>query len=287
MTQASPDHDLLGYAAKATKYGRELNIDPDFVFKMQIVSPLESNGAVPINIQDQHSKALDLEFIQPIGDPTTLAAPIVADDRTLTLTSTAGFEDDGVVGVFTPEGQFTFAQQLGAPDGSVITVDRPMDLAYPAGSQVIAATNHMNVNGSVTPQIFQVGPVGPGTGVEVDITRIMGYLEDNVVMDDAKFGGISALARGIQVRVNNTVMTNQWNAKSNGELGLLCFDTWYTDKAPAGLYGFRFRSTYAGQEKHGVTLRLEPGDMLEIIIQDDLTDLAEFRMMAQGHVVTD
>jgi hypothetical protein len=106
-------------------------------------------------------------------------------------------------------------------------------------------------------------------------------------MDDSLFGGITALTNGVVLRQNNGVMTNIWNVKSNGEFGLLCFDTFETSKAPAGSFGFRFRNTYAGQAKHGVTLRLEPGDTLEVLIQDDLTDLEDFAMMAQGHVVTD
>ena len=159
MTQESEDHNLFGYLGKATAYGREVNIDPETILKVEIVSPLESNDAVPVNIQDQHSKALDLEFIQAVGAPTTLASSAAATDRTLTLISTANFVDGITVGVFTPGGQFTFAKQVGAPAGSVVTLDRPMDLPYAAGATVIAANHHMNVNGAITPQVFQVGPV--------------------------------------------------------------------------------------------------------------------------------
>jgi len=80
---------------------------------------------------------------------------------------------------------------------------------------------------------------------------------------------------------------NLWNVKSNGQIRLLCFDGNYSDKAPAGSYGFNFRNTYAGPSKHGVTIRLMDGETLEILIQDSLTGLESFKMMAQGHIVAD
>jgi len=106
-------------------------------------------------------------------------------------------------------------------------------------------------------------------------------------MDDGKFGGGSALTNGIVLRANNGDMTNIWNVKSNGEIALLAFDAQYADKAPAGLNGFRFRNTYGGQSKHGVVIRLGFSEKLELLVQDDLTGLDGFTMMAQGHVVTD
>ncbi len=57
----------------------------------------------------------------------------------------------------------------------------------------------------------------------------------------------------------------------------------YDDKAPAGVYGLRGRLTYAGQNEHGVTLELEPGESIELVIQDDLTALVSFEVMVQGH----
>ena len=108
-------------------------------------------------------------------------------------------------------------------------------------------------------------------------------------MDDSLFGGMSPLTYGIQVRKNITGgdYVNYWNAKFNGEIALVCYDFTYASKAPAGSFGLRFRNSYGGQAKHGVTIRLDPGDTLEVLVQDDLTDLEEFHMMAQGHLVTD
>jgi len=247
---------------------------------------VESNGALAVNIQDQHSLALDLFFIQQ-QEITTLSLNATENNNEITLTDITGFTDGTYVGIFSATGIFYFGEQIGAAAGNTITLDTPLDKNFTSGSFVIAATRNLNVNGAITPQVFQVGPVGGQTGVEIDITRIMGYLQDNAAMDDGSFGGIGALTNGIVLRQNNGVMNNYWNAKTNGELALFSFDFTYTTKAPAGSYGARFRNSYAGQEKHGVTIRLEPGDTLELIIQDDLTDLQDFKLMLQGHIVTD
>jgi hypothetical protein len=259
----------------ATQWGRE------------IWAPGESNGAIPVNVQDQHTRALDLKFLKTTAAITTLSSAASKGDRTIDVTVTTGFIAGVTVGLSTPEGLFYFGEQVGAISGNTVTLDTPLDKDYPAGANAFPASHNMNVDGSTTPQVFQVGPVGLATGISVDITRIMGYIQDDVAMDDAKFGGISKLTNGVVLRVNNAEMQNIWNVKTNGEIGLLCYDSAESQRAPAGSYGIRWRNTYASQGKHGVTLRLDPGYKLEVLIQDDLTGLEDFQMMAQGHYVTD
>ena len=243
-----------------------------------------TNGGLDINVQDQHTRALDLKFIKAEGPPTTLTAATAVDDMTIAVTSATGLSAGKSVAVFNTTGSFYFGQVISVAS-LVITLDTPLDGVFAIGSNVIAADHHLNVDGSTTTQVFQIGPVGSGTSVSVDITRIMGNITDAVAMDDGKFGGITALTNGCVLRHVNGTTQNIWNVKTNGDIALLCFDATYTDKAPAGENGYRFRNTYAGQGKHGVTIRLEPGDTLEMLIQDDLTDLTDFQMMAQGHVV--
>lgn len=257
--------------------------------EVEIINPLSDNGNVEVEVQDPHTRALDLEFLRPlIAAPfTTLSASASVEDKTIDVTSTTGFADGVVVGLSTAGGLFYFGHQVGAVSGSTVTLDTPLDSAFASGSSAFPANRNMNVNGSVTTQIFQIGPVGQGTGIAVDITRIMGYIQDGTAMDDSLFGGIAELTNGIVLRVNNSVIQNYWNCKTNGQLRLLCFDANYADRSPAGSYGFNFRNTYAGQGKHGVTIRLEPGDKLELLVQDDLTGLEAFHMMAQGHYVSD
>jgi hypothetical protein len=254
-----------------------------------ISGPLENNGAIPVNIQDQTSKALDLDFIQAQGSPTTLSVIAAAGDTQLTLTDATGFVDGNVVGILSGgAGLFYFGTQIGAPVGNVITIDTPIDQSFAIGSTVIRASAAMNVNGSLaSPQIFQIGPIG--TAIEVDIVRISGYIQAGSAMDLSDFGDIAGgLTNGIVFRKSNGTNENLWNAKTNGRLKLITgIDLDFTTRAPGGSEGMNFRATYGGQNKHGVVLRLEASETLEILVQDNLTTLQAFNMMAQGHIVTD
>lgn len=249
---------------------------------------LGSGGGIGINsvsdvrVLDQTSRSFDF-FFGRLDNLTTLAAQADPEDLTLTLTSTTGFTDGKSAAVFAEIDDFYIGKQLGAPAGSVISLDTPVDITLPNGSAVAAVTTNMAVDGSVTTQVFQIGPTGPGSTAVTDVTRIMGHLLDSSAMDDGKFGGISALTNGCVLRKNNGVIQNLWNVKTNADLALICYDFNYNDKAGGGQYGANFRNTYGGQGARGVVLELLPGEYLEFLIQDDLTGLDEFTLMAQGH----
>lgn len=245
-----------------------------------------TNGGLDINIQDQHTQAFDLHMGKGNG-ATTISAAAVVDTYTLTLTSTVGFVAGGSIILVDFLGEAFVATQIGAPAGSVITVDTPINRVYAIGTLIAPVNLNLAVDGSVTRQIFAIGPIG--SAFEFDITRLLGYIQDGTVMDDGKFGGITALTNGCVFRryiASSGTYQNFWNVKTNGDLALIGYDFSYTDKPPAGTsYGARFRITYAGQAKHGVTIRLEDGDILQFIVQDDLTGLEKFHVMAQGHRV--
>jgi hypothetical protein len=251
------------------------------------IKVLTSDILYQVIVQDQTNRALSLYFGR-LGDLTTLSAQSNPEDTTITLTDTTGFVDGKTVGIFSIDDPNTFyiGTQLGAPAGSVITVDTPIDQVLPIGSSIASVDTNMAVDGSVTTQVYQIGPVGAGSTQTIHISRVMGHIRDETEMDDSKFGGMSALTNGIVLRHNNTVIENIWNAKSNGDLALICDNTSYAAKAKQGEFGFSFRNTFAGQENYGVAIELVAGDILEILIQDDLTDLVNFEMLAQGHYET-
>ena len=244
--------------------------------------PVDEIGQLAVNVHDQTTRAFDFYFGR-LDNATTLAAQADPEDLTLTVTATTGFTDGKSAAVFAEVDDFYIGKQIGAPVGNVISLDTPVDIVLPNGSAIAAVTTNMAVDGSVTTQIFQIGPTGPGSTAVTEVTRIMGHLLDSTAMDDGKFGGITALTKGIVLRKNDGVISNLWNAKTNADLALICYNFNYSEKAPGGQFGANFRNTYAGQGAHGVVLELLPGEYLEVLIQDDLTGLDEFTMMAQGH----
>jgi hypothetical protein len=103
-----------------------------------------------------------------------------------------------------------------------------------------------------------------------------------------EFGDLPALTRGCAMRVVNGDTTNLWNIKSNADMANLMYDitVFEADKA-FNVNGLAGRLSYAGQEKHGVVLRITGGEAIEFIVQDALQTLLSFKIIACGHLVTD
>jgi hypothetical protein len=240
-------------------------------------------------IQDQTSTPVDFFFSKLKQAPTTVAVATSIDDYTVTITDPTGFVLGDYLGMFNSDdpinNRFYFAEILGV-SGSIITLDTPIDFEFQIGDTVASFNRNLNVNGSVTPQIYNI-QVGSNATQSIDITRIMISMITATAVDLLKFGDLAKLTRGCVLRRVDGYNNNIFNVKSNGEIANLCFDyTPYESINPsAGQDGAKFRYTFAGQDKHGVAVRLAPGDELQLIIQDDLTGLTEFRIIAEGHFV--
>lgn len=145
----------------------------------------------------------------------------------------------------------------------------------------------VGVNGASTPQIFRVSPLYMSNSVSWDITNIIFHIEDDAAMDDWKFGGLDALANGIVIRKKDGEYQHIFNAKTNGHLIDHCQSATYSLKTGGGGYGFRALKAIGGQANSGVVIRLsaQSSDELQVIVQDDLTALQDFHVVAIGHLV--
>ena len=100
------------------------------------------------------------------------------------------------------------------------------------------------------------------------------------------FGDIGGgLLRGITIRRVDGTTQNILNAKTNGELKSIMFDYDPETVAQNGQNGFTGRLTFAGQNKLGAVVRLGEGEDLQMIVQDDLTSLVDFEIIAEGSEV--
>jgi hypothetical protein len=255
---------------------------------------IQEDGSIDINVQDQTTRPLDLYFYQQQGVSTVTTALTVRDSYTIEVASVAAFILGDTIGVFAgntagnTQGTFYFGEVLGIA-GNIITVDSPLDTVFQIGTIAISLTKEMNVDGSITPQIFSIQAGGPTGTIDVDITRVLPKMITTNPPEFSMFGDIiGGLVRGLVIRRVNGVQQNIVNWKTNGEISNFMYDlTFFDQSKPQGVNGIIGRQTFAGQSKHGVAIRLEPGDRLEIIIQDDLTSLLSFRMVAEGHEVTE
>ena len=256
------------------------------------VAKRELDGALSVAVQDQTTRMLDLFFATSAGQqaPTTTAVDAALDDTSITLTDATGISAGQYFGLF-GDSSFYFGTVTATPGGNVIDIDTPLDFAFEAGSFFRPLNRNIAVDGSVTPVTFSVfGPGGSGVAADftIDLTRIIGVMITPALVDLSRFGHIiGGLDNGIVLRHTNGVYQNIWNIKQNKEFVSLAFDVdFFAATNPVqGVDGLSFRSTFAGQAKHGVAVRLSPGERLDLIVQDDLSSISSFEIQAQGHVV--
>jgi hypothetical protein len=168
-----------------------------------------------------------------------------------------------------------------------VTIDTPLDAVFNGTSSVAEKTIQLKVDGSATPVVFDISPANLNDNIKWDVTKIIFEVIDDSAMDDTKFGGGSALTKGLVLRRDNEIIKNIVNLKTNGDMFLKDFNIVYSDKKGAGNHGLNAKRVFAGQENSGVAIRLkaETDDALKIIVQDDLTGLVSFKALAVGHIV--
>lgn len=249
------------------------------------IQPLESNGGVPVNIQDQTSPPFDLYFAEDTGTQTNLDIPTNIGDITIQVVSSAGFSVGDFIGIF--GGARYYFATIRLIVANVITVDTPLDFAFSSLVPVVLLNRDMDVSGTLAaPRTFQIrGPASPGQ--QIDITRFMLAMETTSAPDLDEFGNLAPLDNGLVLRRTDTEYRNIWNIKTNFDFGLHAYDWTRLSVFGGAADGILVRYSFAGADKHGVTIRLAQGETLELLVQDDITGLVKFRCLAEGHEVTD
>lgn len=253
------------------------------------IKPRESNGGIPVNYQDQTTEPIDALFSQSVSNFTlavdTVASGVSVMQYTFTATGGHGINVNDEILLLDVVGNKSFFAEVRNVVVDVITVDRPIDHAFPAATSLgRIVTTEMAVIGSLAdPSIFSIR----SGSVATDITRTFITMLDSSAMDDGTFGGLPALTNGLVFRVVNSFQKTIFCFHTNGEIKQFCYDLAYSDKAPAGQFGLAARLSFAGPDKHGVALRIQNTDVLQWVVQDDLTGLDSMKISGQGHFVQD
>ena len=245
-------------------------------------------GSVDVNIQDSDSPLLIMPMTKNVADTTTTGA-VAVDDTVIPVADATGFAVGQILTIFNVAAdRITYGKILSIATLD-ITIDTPLDYAYPSGSIVTVGADDMAVDGSVTPQIFGIRNPDTGSiGSTYDVTRIIIKMLCATALDLSKFGDIAGgITKGIVLRKKDGEYRNIFNAKTNGDLKNLMFD--FSIEAASGSQqdGATGRLTFGGQEKLGAVIRLAPDEDLQLIIQDNLSTLSTMRVYAQGSLVVD
>jgi len=252
---------------------------------------LEPNGSLPVTLQDQTTPIVIAKLSHLIAS-TTISSSMAINDYSMVVANNASIVIGSLLTIFDPIGvRYTTFIALGI-SGTTITLDRPCDFAYPAGSFVDISDEEMaNYDGSVTPVVFGLrnnagATPPPGIDLSVDITRLIFECQCSGVPEVDMLGDIAGgLTRGLFCRRRDGVFQNIFNVKTNGEISGIMYDFSYFAADKKGTNGFASRLTFAGQNKMGVVIRLGIDEDIEVIIQDDLTDLVSLKIIAEGSIV--
>lgn len=252
--------------------------------------PRESNGAIPVNLQDQIDRPLIVKFNQ-VTNSSTLDITAVVGTYTIKVVDSTGFVDGRYIILFDPASlNFSFYTQIGAPVAGVVTLDTQVDFAYPPGTPVNTAITDMSVDGSGTPEVFGLRGTGfpPGIELKADVTSIIIQCVTVTAVNLIDFGDLAKLTRGLALRKRNGIVQNVFNVKSNNDLsGIMEFVAILAASPGQGVDGFRAELVFGGQENIGVVPRLPIGEDLEVLIQDDLRGITSIEMTAKGHIVSE
>jgi len=245
---------------------------------------LSIGSAVDVVIQDSTSPLFILHATELLNE-TTLTANAVIDEKTFTVLDNTDFAVGLDITVYSSNVNRVSFFYITNVAGNVITVDSPIDFAYSSGDFVQLGSHDLAVDGSVTPRIFGIrNPTTQDIDLSVDITRILLSMQLTSDGDYDEFGNIPRLTNGLLCRFVDSYKSNIFNVKDNREMDNLMYDLKFISakkNSPDGLSG---RFTFA---KLGAVVRLKPFEDLQFIVQDDLTNLTEFEIIAQGSGVVD
>jgi len=251
------------------------------------------DGSLDTNVQDQTTRMAALRF-SLIDDLTmTLAEIPVVDQYDITLTAGHSVAPGESLSIIYDEpghvrgSHFMTAEVLSVAT-NVLTLDEPVPYAFPVESIMYTSTQNMAVDGSVVGGGRVIFGITNAYATPVDVTQVIFHITDNAAMDDALFGGISRLTRGVVLRVkyaNGGHYENFMNIKRNGGFGEISGPEFkeYDSKAPSGVYGYTVKISFSGQGNFGAVMRLHQGDSVQLLIQDDIDALLTFTGMLEGH----
>jgi len=246
---------------------------------------VNESGALDVSIQDSTAPLYVIKASNILAN-TNLTTTTAKNDYIINVLSAVGFVVGQYLTIYDVVSNRVFFSNILAINTLAITLDTPLDFEFPATtSSVTVGNTNMNVDGSVTPQIFGIrNPLGTDIPLAVDITRIMFKCLTNTSVDLSKFGDIAGgLLRGIVLRRVDGTSQNILNAKTNADLKNIMYDLDIQLAAGNQQDGFTGRLTFAGQNKMGAVVRIGSSEDLEIVIQDDLTSLVDFEIIAEGH----
>jgi hypothetical protein len=254
------------------------NTSADGSPEYKIYAIKNSKGSLDVAIQDQTTDRISLFLAQILGLIESMTGTgkdvdtfnVVTDGVVPAVGNYLCLQEDGKI----TQEEITVVTLVSGNEYT-ITIAVPLDYDY-------------TTDGSCSTELaFMVGPKG---NFSWDINRIMVAMVLATAGDDGLFGNIAALTTNQYFRKEDSGNSqNLFTVRENADFALEGYDVAYTIRSSGGgEFGMRSRITFNGQDKSGVTIRLDgaTNDTFKTVIRDqDLTDINKYRIKVQGHVV--
>lgn len=258
------------------------------------IYPIDADGEILLSddapytdtfLQDQFSTLVD-RFLTRTFQSVTTAATTTFRSKTIVLEAGHGFGTSGFSEMIeiNYNGQQYQSRVLSVATNT-ITVTNPIPWEIPAATEGARTSPDCNVNGSTTPVVFSTQPP---PGVKWDINILSVNMLDQTAMDDSTFGGIEAPITGVIYETINTTRSEHILTAVDNSCFIRHCDTEnpYSNKAPAGYYGFNAKRRFNGQQGDGVSRRIgEEFHKFQVTVTADLRGLDRYWNVIRGHVV--
>lgn len=249
--------------------------------KTQIIDSDGNNFVTEDNILRIHdtphsAPELSVHMTQETATQSTLSVQANKGSRDIVLVSATGFAVNNRIKIIDGANGENDILKVLAVNGNTLTLDRVLDADQTAGRVVKKVLINMNVDGSVTEQVFSYKP---RTGENKRITGINISIVSATEPSTEKFGGITALTRGVHFRVKNATGRDQTyfiSFRSNIAFELSDFDYIKETKVGGGEYTTFLKSNFF--QKMRSVVPLNDTQEFQIIIQDNLTTLSSFEV---------
>ena len=242
-----------------------------------------------VNLQDQITPPIIARFYRLVGG-SVLVSEAVQDSYSIEVADATDADVNTYIIMYSTVTDKFYLGRVLSKVGNILTLDSPIDNDFPIGAVVGFGDSNMAVDGSYSRVIF--GLRGPAVenplNLTFDITRIIFSCTTSGSCDLSTFADIAGgLTKGLVLRERNGSYNNIFNVKTNADLAGIMYDMniLQSTNPNQGQDGFVGRLTFAGQNKLGVAIRLEEGDDLEFLVQDDLSGITNLEVRAEGHIV--
>jgi len=163
----------------------------------EVKNAYEDNGSLRATLQDSVAPLFQYFLMQEQNDDITLVNPVAVDDEAVTVSAGHGFTPVAGEHIVLFEGNRYTQMRVTGVAGDIISVDHPIQSAFTVADAIVIRGNiNMNVDGSGADVEFKAQL--RNFTIPIDITKIIITMQHGSnVPDDGKFGGLTALTKGL------------------------------------------------------------------------------------------